>query len=183
VYLGLFESLEPHASKEELCARLEDDQLKNFATQPFLTASWYPTEPMVALGEAAARLAGTTYVDFMSTMARQQATRDVAGVYRFILKLTSPSAVVARLPRMANRYFDFVRSELTTPPTSPAVLLVSGIPATLANTYRVMTEPYITRALELAGAKNVVHRVGPFEPDTRVAGRAVVKFTRTISWE
>jgi hypothetical protein len=183
VYLGFFESLEPHASKEELYARLESDDLRDFARQPFLTASWYSTEPILALGEAAARITGTSYVDFMSAMARRQAVRDVAGVYRFILKLTNPSAVVDRLPRMANRYFDFVRSELTTRPTSPAVLLLRGIPANLATTYRIVTEPYITRAMELAGAKNVVHKVGPFEADAPIARRATVKFTRTISWE
>jgi hypothetical protein len=182
LYLGFFEVLELHATKEQLYERLESDELRDFARQPFMTASWYPTDPILALGEAAARLTMTSYADFLTQMARRQAVRDVGGVYRFMLKLTNSSTVVERLPRMANRYFEFVRSELATPPTSPAVLIVSGIPENIAATYRLVTEPYITRAMELAGAKNIVHKIGAFEPDGLIARRAIVKFTRTISW-
>ena len=115
VYLGLFESLRTLAIKEEVCARIESTSLRAFAMQPFLMASWYDIEPILALGETGARITGKPYADFMRSMAVDQANRDVGGVYRVLLKLASPSAVVDRLPRVANRYFDFVRSVLLTP--------------------------------------------------------------------
>jgi hypothetical protein len=46
---------------------------------------------------------------------RHQATLDIQGVYRMLLKLTSPKLVAVRLPKMMSKYFDFgtTRRDLT----------------------------------------------------------------------
>ena len=160
-----------------------DSDLRDFASQRFLAASWYDALWIAPLGETAAFASGVPYTQLMSDFGVAQAERDIRGVYQVLLRLASPAMVVDRLPRAAKQYFDFVTSELLTRPTrSPADLLVTGIPRQLAPVYLLVTEPFLRRALTLAGAKDVDVTVSKLENDARVGGVTTVRFTRCISW-
>jgi hypothetical protein len=184
VYLGLFEHLEKNV-RGGVTAALEaarDPELKAFASQRFLAASWYDAIPISAFGEAAALAGNLSYDSLMRDFGTAQAERDIRGVYQFLLRFASPSMVIERLPRAARQYFDFVNSELLTAPRSPAELHVSGIPREFAAVYCLVTEPFLRRALTLAGAKDVQIDVTPFESEPPAHGFAIVRFTRRIAW-
>jgi hypothetical protein len=185
VYLGLLEHIERHVrgGLEATLAHVGDPAIVAFASQRFLAASWYDALPIPALGEAAAKAAGAPHPTFMAEFGAAQAERDIRGVYQYLLRFASPTMVVERLPRAARQYFDFVNSELLTRPArSPADLSVGGIPRDFAPAYLLVTEPFLRRALTLAGAKNVTIEVSPHEADAAAAGIATVRFVRRIRW-
>ena len=185
VYLGLFEYLERHVpgGVAAVLGRLRDPELIQFASQRFLAASWYDFVKALRLGEAAAVAARLPYAQLMTAVGTAQAERDIRGVYQYLLRFASPAAIIERLPRVARQYFDFVTSELLTrPATSPATLLLTGLPESLAPTYALLSEPFLRRALTLAGATSVDITISAFEPYELDCGRRVVRFTRRISW-
>jgi hypothetical protein len=184
VYLGLIEHIERNV-RGGLVAVLEharNPNLTAFASQRFLAASWYDALQISTFGEACADAAGVGYDGFMSDFGAAQAERDIRGVYQFLLRFASPSMVVERLPRAARQYFDFVTSELLTPPRSPAELHVTGVPREFAPVYCLVTEPFLRRALVLAGAKDVTIEVTPFESEAPAHGVPIVRFTRRMTW-
>jgi hypothetical protein len=160
-----------------------DAELRAFASQQFLAASWYDALRIAPLGDAAAFASGVPYTQLMSDFGAAQAERDIRGVYQVLLRLASPAMIVERLPRAAKQYFDFVTSELLTRPArSPSDLLVTGVPRELAPVYLLVTEPFLRRALTLAGAKDVEITVSKLETDARADGAPAVRFTRHLAW-
>jgi hypothetical protein len=185
VYLGLIEHVEKHVpgGLAQVLRGVDDPDLAAFASQRFLAASWYDALPIPTLGEIAARAAGVAYPELMIAFGTAQAERDIRGIYQYLLRFASPAMVVERLPRAARQYFNFVTSELLTRPArSPSELGVGGIPRAFAPAYVLVTEPFLRRALTLAGAKSVNVESSPFESDAPVQGVPTVKFVRRIHW-
>ncbi|MGD0525363.1 MAG: hypothetical protein ABSE49_09480 [Polyangiaceae bacterium] len=139
----------------------QDPALRAFFDQPFLAASWYDAFPMVPAWHACAKLLDQNPTDFLKVRTRHQALRDIHGVYRFILKLSSAEAIAVRAPRVLQQYFDFGTTEASVVSPGLVRVVASGIPTFLVPWLRIVAETYLLVALEVAGAPSAqVRRIG-----------------------
>jgi hypothetical protein len=81
--------------------------MRAFFSQTFLAISMFDFLPLAAAGRVCARALGMKFVDFIEMRGRHQAHVDIGGVYRMLLKMTSPRIVAGKLPAIMSKYFDF----------------------------------------------------------------------------
>jgi uncharacterized protein (TIGR02265 family) len=184
IYKGLVASTDARCpgGYAAVLARIDDERMKNFLTQNFLAASWYDVMPLLAFSKLAAQVANVPHVKYAHDGARFTANRDINGVHRFFLKLASPKLVADRLPRLMMQYFDFGRVEgVATGPRSYE-LSAHEIPEPIAQWLMLMIEGFVPVALQLAGAKSVVAKIDPPEPDGSAKGVALVSTRLHLTW-
>src|SRR5689334_1319591 len=68
----------------------DNDALRVFMMQPFLSSTWYDVMPFPAIDGIAARLCAQPLTRFVRDTSRLQAREELGGVYRRLLKLVSP---------------------------------------------------------------------------------------------
>ena len=123
-------------------------------SEAVLASAWYPVMPIVPITAIAARLAGVRLDVLVRENAAYIATRDVNGVYRFLLSLVSPEIVALRLGKVSLQYFDF-GSEESRVIEGGVVTLRRGIPAPLADWMGWCIEGFVPVALAHSGARDV----------------------------
>jgi hypothetical protein len=163
--------------------RIRDSRLRPFFSQLFVTGVWYDVFPLVALNRTAAVVTDRPYLDFLRGFAKWTFPRQVRGIYKFLLKLTTPDMMAKSLPRAAGQFYDFLRVDVKQVRPKVYQSRGSNIPAVLAPSYMVTTESAVVTLLELSGAKGVRHRwLGPSD-DGEAHGIKIVRVTREISWD
>ncbi len=184
LYKGLVASTDARCpgGYSAVLARFEEGPLRDFLTQNFLAASLYDVMPLIAFSKMAAVVANVPHVKYAHDGARFTANRDINGVHRVFLKLASPKLVAERLPRLMLQYFDFGRvSGAATGPRSYE-MIAHEIPEPIAEWLMLMIEGFVPVALQLAGARSVVAKVDPPEPDGSSKGVALVATRLHLAW-
>jgi hypothetical protein len=165
-------------------AAIVDPALAAFFEQPFLAASYYDLYPLIAAGHACARLTNTTFDGFIRVRTKFQAHRDVAGVYKVLLKLTSPEGLALRLPRLVGQYLDFGSADGHLVKPGHVVGSQSGTPRSMARWFALVHEAYIETLMPMAGAKNVRHRADPLlRTDETKDGVELVTLRSDVMWD
>lgn len=165
-----------------LLRHVDEPKLAGFLSQYFVIGGWYDVFPLLALNSLAARVTGTGFLEIVRDVARWQIPRHFHGVYRFLLKLSTPDMVIANLPRLGDKYFDFVRVEAHKIREKTFESSTHGIPALAASAYLTSSDVAVRAALELAGAQGVrIHR-HPLQPEGEAHGLAIVATKRVVSW-
>src|SRR5579883_3482712 len=102
IYRGHLDYVADHVPGgiEAMLGGFKDPRLATFFHQQFLAGSFYDIVPLVVAGYVCARQSRKSFSEFIRTRSRHQAERDINGLYRVLLKLTTPSAVLGRLPRL-----------------------------------------------------------------------------------
>jgi hypothetical protein len=167
---------------DAVIARAGDAAIARFASQRFIASSWYDALPMLPLSFAHARLLGVPYHQHLRDRGRYIAERDVPGIYRFLLKLSTPEMVMRRLPRAASQYFDFGPADVAFYGSRHAVTVHSGIPEPLVPFIATTTEGFVAAALEMAGAGRVNVRCVDTEGGPERAGIATFKVRLEATW-
>jgi hypothetical protein len=103
-------------------------------------------------------MTGMTFETFLRVRTRYQAERDASGVYKMLLKLTSPEALALRLPRLVAQYLDFARAETHVVAPGHVVFAQTTTPRALARWFQLVHEGYIDTLVPMSGAKNVRYR-------------------------
>lgn len=172
VYEGLFESTDKRCpgGVAAVLPRLADPALLAFFGQRFLASSSYDLLPLLEFGREAAHLAGVPYSTYVRGGARLQAEKDVNGLYRALLRLASPSLVVARMPRVMMQYMTFGNAAGRMLDERTYEILVRGVPEPVQVWLTAAAEGFVPFVLETAGAKNVVTRAVRAVPDEQSAG-------------
>jgi hypothetical protein len=180
VRLFLDASLE--GGHERFLAGLRNSELRAFLAQPFLPSSWYDALPMIPFAHDAARQRHTTTPQLMRELATFSIKRDASGIYKLLLKFTSPESLLERSTHTARQYFDFVLSEFELVGPKCYRLRHSGIPAVLAPLYMSLVEGYVDIGLEMAGARDVRQHWDKPEAMGMAHGVAVQRLAREIRW-
>jgi hypothetical protein len=153
-----------------------------FFEQPFVVGGWYDALPLIDLHRAAAGLLGRPYLEVLKDLARWQMPRQIHGVYRFFLKLSSPERVIENLPKTAKQYYDFIEVSVKKLGPKAYETRARGLPEEFAPGYMAATEVSILVALDIAGARGAQHRWKMREPDGERAGVKLVSVGREIRW-
>ena len=168
---------------EYLLARIGDGALSAFAAQPFMASSWYDALPMMPLSLAHAHALGVPFHHHLRDRGRDVAQRDIPGIYRFLLRLSSPELVASRLPRVATQYFNFGEAEVKTVRPGLVHVSQSGVPATLVPLIAATTEGFVSAAMEMAGAGRVLVRCVDTLRDGERAGVTTSRVMLEVAWE
>ncbi len=185
VYRGVLDHLETMVpgGAQAVRSELRDPDLNEFFGQSFLPSGWYDILPALPLIVTASRIMGAPFLNVARDVARAQAHRDIHGIYRFVLKLTSADMVIARMARATSQYFDFGTSELKAVGRGHAYFERTGVPGPIAAFYCGLTEGFVSVALELSGAKDVKVRPGRPTRDGSRAGVETVMIPFDIKWQ
>jgi hypothetical protein len=168
---------------EGLLARIADDEITAFATQPFMASSWYDALPMMPLSIAHAHALGVPFHHHLRDRGRYVAERDIPGIYRVLLRLSSPELVASRLPRASMQYFNFGQSEATTLRPGLVRIWQAGVPVTLVPLIAATHEGFVSAAMEMAGARRVVVRCVDTLHDGERGGVSTLRVELEIAWE
>jgi hypothetical protein len=168
---------------EALLHQIEDERLRAFISQRFLAASFYDVLPVHPLIHAEARACNLPLAAYLRQRSEYQAEQDMAGVYRVLLKLASPEAVMARFPRLATQWLNFAKAEMTDKSEGGLRgFTLSGMPAILASWYMNGLAVYAQTAVKLAGAKNCQVTMLAPEPEGQAHGVDVVRVRFQVQW-
>jgi hypothetical protein len=184
VYLGLFESTNSRCpgGVSAVLERIESPDLVAFYNQPFVAAVWYDILPLLTFSVQAARLAGKPHLPYVREGARFQARRDMNGVYRFFLKLATTRMLVERLPRVHSQYFNFGKSIGQKLEGERAEIVGRQIPEPLAPWMLAVIEGFVPEVMVAHGARDVVARLDPFQPDGELHGVPAVRSRLVLTW-
>ena len=168
--------------RRALFGYVEDRKLRSFLADPFMVGGWYDIFPLVALQSVAASFARMPYLEIVREVARWQLPRQFRGIHRFLLKLSTPELVMMNLPRLAEKYYDFVRIAVREVRPKTYESTACGVPAAAASAYMISSDVAIRAALELAGASGVRVHWFPLEPDGEAHGVPMMRTRRQTSW-
>ena len=136
----------------------EAPELVPFLQQSFLASSFYDVFGLAAIAYHVAKRSGKPFAEMVRRGAGKQVTRDLEGVYRFILTAPSPDRALQRVVTVTNQYFDFAHITVDHASDGSARLARRAFPFLLATWYAPVAEGYFRAALETAGAERVEAR-------------------------
>jgi hypothetical protein len=134
---------------------LHEDNLRRFLVQTFLDGTWYDVLPFPTMLHAASRLCKLSPFELARRSAADGADKNVKGIHRLLLQLTSPEQLVERLPAIARQYLNFVTVNVERTAPNHWLSTAHGLPASIVQVYTTTTEAFTTRALALAGAQDI----------------------------
>ncbi len=165
-----------------LVESIEDDGLKDFAQQVFLSVSWYDVLPLMDLSRALARFEGRGVRESVKRRAAYIAERDVTGLYRVLLRMVSPEFAMNRLQKTACRYFDFGIAEELESGSGYSKGRFGKLPVGLTDWFGPMLEGYAGVVLRMAGATAPLIILGEPRPDGARNGFRTVAFDIEFRW-
>lgn len=168
---------------EAVFSQIDLAELRAFFQQPFNANDRYDVMPIIPISAAAARTAGISHELLVTENARWLAQRDVNGVFRLFLKLTSPRMVASMLPKASMQYFHFGSARGLLVGEHQLDAYQSGIPILMAPWMVWVVRGFAPVALELAGAQQIsVTQPNPPETEGTVQGYEVCKMAWRITW-
>jgi hypothetical protein len=162
--------------------RIADPRVRAYLQQPFLAASRYDIVAYLHMVSAAAGAAGVPAARFLAEQSAWQAARDVGGVYRLLLKVTSPETVAQRLGLAWARYFDFAKIDVLSVTPGCVVLHVRQMPTVLVPWYRIGARSAGDTIIALAGATAIEVAFTVPQPDGTASGFALCHFELRRTW-
>ena len=161
---------------------LGDPALVAFIQQRFLAASWYDALPAAPLVRAEARSLRLSVEDYLHERTIWQAKSDFNGIYRALLKLTSPQAIVDRFPKIVQRYYDFGKLTAVEHDARRLHLLCEGIPAPLTFWLSNIFGTYARTVVGFCGAPLPSARVSGLRVDGESRGIETSRFIVELTW-
>jgi hypothetical protein len=182
-YIGHLEWLDRHfpGGRAAFLAALTPP-MRAFFNQTFLAISMHDFLPLAAAGQVCARVMGKSLFDFVEMRARHQAAVDIEGVYKILLKLSSPRLVATRLPKIMSNYFDFGEtSRLTDDEPLCVRFQVATLPQLLVEWFTACYTGYVEVVLGAAGGHlPTIDFVAEAAPDLH--GFAASRLTGIVRW-
>ena len=168
---------------EQVFARIQARDLLTFFQQEFLSGAHYDILPLIPISEAAARATGISHEELVSENARWVAERDVNGIFKLFLKLTSARLVASMLPKASMQYFNFGTARGRLIGENQLDAFQTGIPVQLAPWMVWVVRGFAPVPLVLAGARNVaVSQPDRPEAEGRIQEYDVCKMVWRITW-
>lgn len=184
VYHGTIEFFEASCpgGYRQLVDSVGDPALAEFLRQIFVSSAWYEATLLPRLVEAEAKVLGLEPLVYLERRSRWQAERDISGVYRMLLRLTSPELVAARLPRAMMQMVNFGKAAIAEAGPKRYRGQVTGFPEALKEWFGTAVRVYAETALSLAGASNPSFRVTSVTPEPSHLGHAMCTMHIEMSW-
>jgi hypothetical protein len=163
-------------------AQIADQALLAFIQQKFLAGSWYDALPVAPLIRAEARALKMTTEDYLRVRTEWQAKSDFNGIYRALLKLTTPKSIVDRFPKIVQRYYDFAELTVLAEDSRRLKISCDGIPAVLGFWMSTIFGTYARSVIGFCGAPLPAARTSALRPCGTKHGVDISRFEIELSW-
>lgn len=148
----------------------------------YLAASEYPIGGLVRISTAAAEASRRELFPFIRERAAATAEADLRGIYKLLLKITSPESTAGHLWKAFNRYFTPCTADTRDLGRGRLAASLHGIPSCIDGWYVASTEGFVSRAIELAGAKNIATTWSAPQPDAPRQGIPTSRIDFDVRW-
>jgi len=181
-YLGHLEWVDKHfpGGRPAFMALLSPTMSAYFS-QHFLAMKLHDFLPFAAAGHTCARALGMGFVEFVEMRARYQAEIDLNGIYRLLLKLTSPKQVATRLPKLMTQYFDFGNLRVLKEEAFAVKFEVDRLPTLAVDWFGAVYTAYSEIALIAAGGHLPTLDL-EVHPGLELHGFAASRLTGIVRW-
>jgi hypothetical protein len=167
---------------DAVCERLSPE-LREFASQMFVPLAWYDLMPVLEISKAVAATAQVSHAEYIRREAAWLGEQNMRGVYKLLLKLSSPEAVCKRFASIYSQLYDFGGVQTVDVQENAVSACAFGIPESLADWWMRATDAYLGVVLTAAGAKNPKIIWKALEPDGMLCGVALVRIPSTTVWK
>ena len=133
---------------------LEGDPFANYYQQLFIAAGDYDAAPLMHLFQVLAERTGRNVGEFIFLRSRASAVHDSTGMWKPLLKSSSPTAMAERLPLAFNRYFEPCAATVQQTRSTEFLGTLRNVPECMSGLYCESTNGFVTACLELAGARD-----------------------------
>jgi hypothetical protein len=158
-----------------------------YLDQIFVVTGEYDLSPLLRLYVAASALEAVPVGRFIDTRARHSAASDTQGMWKSMLKQSTPEAMAQRLYFAFNRYFPGANAKtVEVAPTDEGGRFVgelSGLASCMDGLYVRSTEGFVGAALEIAGARDVRMEWADPAPEGEVQGIVTERVAFTATWK
>ena len=162
-YRGHMEFVAEHVpgGVDAMLAALPDDGSRAFFETRFLASTYYDIFPLVAAAGPCGRLTDLSAAEFVTKRSRDQAPKDLGGVYRFVLAMVPTGSVARRLPRLLTQVCDFASPTVLVDQPGHVEAAVEGVPVAIAPWLCAVLSAYGETALLVSGAKTAAFVAQP----------------------
>lgn len=162
-YRGHIEYVERHfpGGVAGMLECFSDPELRAFFAQPFLASTSYDLMPLVLAAAPCGEKMGMSAAEFAAVRARDQAPKDLGGVYRFLLAMVPTGTVARRLPQLLTQVFNFGATTMSTTEPGHIEASIENIPEALAPWMCVIISAYGDSALRTSGARDALFTMKP----------------------
>jgi hypothetical protein len=155
--------------------------MRAFFAQTFLAISMFDFLPLASAGRVCARALGMNFVDFIEMRGRHQAQLDIGGVYRMLLKMTSPRLVAMKLPSVMSKYFDFGAVRIVSDEARCVRFEMESVPHILVDWFFGCYTGYVEVVLGAAGGHIPTLDIET-APAPDLKGFAACKLVGSVRW-
>jgi hypothetical protein len=191
VYVGLRRRLDAElpGGLRRIVHRLGDPELEKFCLQAFLSNAWYDYFPLLLIARAAtiAHMKDTadkrSFEQVIEDDAAKHAESDLGGVYKILLRFTSPESAMRRQSYVLRQYYDFGAIEVQKLEEGLSELYVRGWPTIGLPLLRAYNCAFTHRIVVLSGGRDPHSEWGEVEPDGTMAGVDLGKVFVRTTWK
>ncbi len=138
-------------STEAFMAELSPS-MRDYFSQTFLVISQFDVLPLACAGVVCARVLNQGFREFVAMRSRLQATADMNGIYRVLLRLASTRLIGARLPSLVGKYVDFIDVSVSESSSNAVKFEFRGVPSLLSDWMLGICDGYVDIVITAAGA-------------------------------
>ncbi len=181
-YLGHLDWVDKHfPGKRPAFLALLSPSMRAFFGQTFLAIQQHDFLPLASAGHACARALNMGFVEFVEMRGRHQASLDLSGVYRVLLKVASPKLIAGKLPKVMSKYFDFGGVRLISEEDYKVRFEVDRVPTLVVDWFRGCYTGYVEVTLAAAGAQLPTLDIDA-QPAPALHGFSAHKLVGTVRW-
>lgn len=158
------------------------DPFAPYYDQIFLVTGDYDVSPLVRLYAVVAELQGAPVSRFIEERARRSAESTSKGMWRPILKTSSPEAMAESTRQAFNRFFQPSKAEKVQSREGHFEGELSALPTCMAGLFVSSTIGFFSEAVEIAGGKDCRVEVGRPSPDGELAGVSLQRVRFVANW-
>ena len=127
---------------------------RDMLARPVLPVVWYPDQAMIDMLLVADKVCGRGDKNVLRAIGRFDAERNLRGVYKMFISLTSPHFLIKNAARVWRQFFDEGDVETRHFEETSGVLVVRNF-SDMPLYHEVNQMPFMERALEMCGCRNV----------------------------
>ena len=156
--------------------------LREFFSQAFIAASWYDVMPVVQISQAIASMNLIGHMEQVRRMGVWHGEQDLNGVYKQLLKQSTPQAICRRFASIYSQLYNFGRAEIVAEQENKVEACAYGMPEPLAGWWMKASESYLHPILAAAGARASKMTWLPLQPDGERDGVRLVRCPSQTTW-
>jgi hypothetical protein len=158
------------------------DPFASYYDQIFLVTGDYDVSPLMRLYNVAAAMQGVPVGRFIEERSRWSAESTSKGLWRPILKASSPEAMSESTAQAFNRFFQPCKAEKVSARPGHFEGELSKLPACMSGLYTSATIGFFAEAVEIAGGRGCQVEMGKPVSDGELAGVSLQRVRFVASW-